>query len=55
MVKAIVQPSALIMAIGPWVLLVMRFGFDICHKKCSAQVDGMILILFWAARLCRRG
>lgn len=28
MVKAIVQPSAIIMAIGPWVLLVMRFGID---------------------------
>ena len=24
MVKAIVQPSAIIMAIGPWVLLVMH-------------------------------
>lgn len=33
----------------------VRDRLDICHKKCSAQVDGMIiLILFWAARLCRR-
>ena len=42
------QPSAIIMAIGPWVLLVMPstcVRFDICHKKCSAQVDGMIIYI----------